>query len=447
MADAVKNSDNQAVKQSRTQAIKQMIDSKLLPSDRDLNGLVPKKISLAGGKPLYLFHSHSVDILKLDFVYNAGSALQPKPLCAGLARDMLLDASPTHTVSQVAEMFDRLGVAIDRQLTASTAKISVYTLKKYAAQVYPVLRDLLQEPLFGSNEYDILVSKRRQILLANQMKTSMVARNIFYQAIYGPDHPEGRYSVPGDEQRISLDEVRVFAKERLTLNNATLVLAGNYDDETLKLIDNCFATPNTTENPDYSGILESSASQVPQKIKSQIPASVQTTLRIGRMMPIAWDDPDYPMFMILNTVLGGYFGSRLMANIREEKGYTYGIHSMTNMVRGSSVFYITTDVANEVAEPALAEIYKEIELLRSESVSDDELNLVCNYMAGDFLRSIDGIFERSERFYNMMDTRIDERFTRNFFDALRTVTPEKLRQIARQFLTPGDMTEVVVGAQ
>ena len=121
-----------------------------------------------------------------------------------------------------------------------------------------------------------------------------------------------------------------------------------------------------------------------------------------------------------------------MTNIREEKGYTYGIYSMSNMVRGSSVFYITTDVASEYAEPALNEIYKELSKLCNETVSDDELSLVCNYMAGDFLRSIDGIFERSERFYNMLDVQIDERFTANFFNALKTVTPEKLKSLAAQ---------------
>lgn len=423
-----------------------MIDSRLIPSDRDLKGLVPEKITLSGGKPLYLFHSRSVDILKLDFVFNAGSAMQTKPLCAGMARDMMLDASPTHTVSEVAELFDRLGVAIDRQLTSSTTKITVYTLKKYAEQVFPVLRDLMTEPMFGTEEYDILIAKRRQALLANQLKTSAVARNLFYQAVYGAEHPEGRYAVPGDEQRVTMEDVRAFAKEHLSLNKATLILAGNYDDETLKLTDACFGNRDTTGKEDLQDNTDNTITPGDKKIRANIPSSVQTTLRIGRLLPIAWDDPDYPVFMILNTVLGGYFGSRLTANVREKNGYTYGIHSMTNMVRGSSVFYITTDVANEVAEPALAEIYKEIELLRNETVSDDELSLVCNYMAGDFLRSIDGIFERSERFYNMLDTRIDERFTTNLMEALRTATPDKLKQMARRIFERDEMFEIVAGA-
>lgn len=423
-----------------------MLDQRLLPSESDLSGLEPKRTNLACGTPLYLFHSRTVDILKLDIVFDAGSGVQPKPLCAGMARDMLLDASPNYPAEQVAETLDRLGVVVDRYSSVSSTKVSVYALKRHVARLYPLLGDLLREPLFGSNEYDILIAKRRQTLLTDQLKTAAVARNLFYQSLYGLDHPYGRFAVPGDEQRLSIEDVRSFAHRWYRLGNVSLVLSGNYDDETLKLLDSCFATPPIT-NPQFP--FAKSQSLVPNsrlQIRKSIESSVQTTLRIGRTVPIAWDDPDYPVFLILSTILGGYFGSRLMSNIREKKGYTYGINTVNNIMRGSSLFCIVTDVANTVVDQACAEIYNEIGVLRSEPVPIDELSLVCNYMAGDFLRSVDGIFERSERFCNMMDTNIDEQFTCNFLDALRTVTPEKLTAVASRLLNPADLTEVIVGA-
>ena len=410
-----------------------MIDKRLIPSDEDLKALVPQRRVLSGGNTMYLFPSKSVDILKLDFVFNAGGASQPKRLCAGAVRDMLLEASEKYSSRQVAELFDRLGIAMDRQATSTTVKLTVYVLKKYAAEVFPVLNDLLLHPVLGQNEFDVLMAKRRQALLNGELKTAMVARNLFYEAVYGKEHPEGVYAKPDDVQKLTLADVRGYADERFSLADATLVLAGNYDDEILKLVDDCFSVSQHINNQHINlSTHQQSYPPTPapghSAIRHTIPSSVQTTLRIGRLLPMQWEDADYPMFMILNTVLGGYFGSRLMTNIREEKGYTYGIYSMSNMVRGSSVFYVTSDVASEYAEPALKEIYHELDTLRREPVSDDELNLVCNYMAGDFLRSIDGIFERSERFYNMMDTQIDERFTSNFFNALQTATPGKLRR-------------------
>ena len=394
---------------------------------------------------MYLFPSKSVDILKLDFIFNAGGASQPKRLCAGAVRDLLLEASERYNSRQVAELFDRLGVAMDRQATSSTVKLTVYVLKKYAAEVFPVLSDLLLHPVIGQDEFDVLMAKRRQTLLNAELKTNMMARNLFYEAVYGKDHPEGVYAKPDDVQKLSLADVRGYADQRFSLADATLVLAGNYDDEILKLLDECFSipTPRSNLSNTLNSKLKIQSSKL--KIRHSIPSSVQTTLRVGRILPIEWDDPDYPMFMILNTVLGGYFGSRLMTNIREEKGYTYGIYSMSNMVRGSSVFYVTSDVASEYTEPALKEIYHELDMLRREPVSEDELNLVCNYMAGDFLRSIDGIFERSERFYNMLDTLIDERFTTNLLNALQTATPAKLKELAERVFDKRELTEVIVG--
>ena len=422
-----------------------MIDSRLIPSEGDLKTLLPQRRTLPGGNSMYLFPSKSVDILKLDFVFNAGGASQPKRLCAGAVRDLLLEASERYNSRQVAELFDRLGVAMDRQATSSTVKLTVYVLRKYAAEVFPVLSDLLLHPVIGQDEFDVLMAKRRQTLLNAELKTNMMARNLFYEAVYGKDHPEGVYAKPDDVQKLSLADVRGYADQRFSLADATLVLAGNYDDEILNLVDECFSIPTHPSNLSNTLNSKFKIQSSKLKIRHSIPSSVQTTLRIGRILPIEWDDPDYPMFMILNTVLGGYFGSRLMTNIREEKGYTYGIYSMSNMVRGSSVFYVTSDVASEYAEPALKEIYHELDMLRREPVSEDELNLVCNYMAGDFLRSIDGIFERSERFYNMLDTLIDERFTTNLLNALQTATPAKLKELAERVFDKRELTEVIVG--
>ena len=422
-----------------------MIDSRLIPSEGDLKTLLPQRRTLPGGNSMYLFPSKSVDILKLDFVFNAGGASQPKRLCAGAVRDLLLEASERCNSRQVAELFDRLGVAMDRQATSSTVKLTVYVLRKYAAEVFPVLSDLLLHPVIGQDEFDVLMAKRRQTLLNAELKTNMMARNLFYEAVYGIDHPEGVYAKPDDVQKLSLADVRGYADQRFSLADATLVLAGNFDDEILNLVDECFSIPTPPSNLSNTLNSKFKIQSSKLKIRHSIPSSVQTTLRIGRILPIEWDDPDYPMFMILNTVLGGYFGSRLMTNIREEKGYTYGIYSMSNMVRGSSVFYVTSDVASEYAEPALKEIYHELDMLRREPVSEDELNLVCNYMAGDFLRSIDGIFERSERFYNMLDTLIDERFTTNLLNALQTATPAKLKELAERVFDKRELTEVIVG--
>ena len=149
--------------------------------------------------------------------------------------------------------------------------------------------------------------------------------------------------------------------------------------------------------------------------------------------------------MVLNTLLGGYFGSRLMSNLREDKGYTYGIYSHTQLFRGPIVFFITADVAVDAATDAIAQVDKELRRLSDEPVSQDELHRVCTYMLGDHLRSIDGIFELAERHRQMATMGIDKRFFDYFLQALETTTPDDIQRLARRFLSPEEMLHVVVG--
>jgi predicted Zn-dependent peptidase len=174
-----------------------------------------------------------------------------------------------------------------------------------------------------------------------------------------------------------------------------------------------------------------------------MPSAVQSSLRIGRVLPLAWHDLRYAQFMVLSTVLGGYFGSRLMSNIREDKGYTYGIYSQTHVYRDSIVFFITAEVAAQATGPAVSEVMREIERLQQQPIPEEELERVRNVMMGDFIRSIDGTFELSERYRQMYFTDVTEQLTTNYFDAVQHVTPAQLQTLAQHLLT--DLTTVTAG--
>ena len=162
-------------------------------------------------------------------------------------------------------------------------------------------------------------------------------------------------------------------------------------------------------------------------------------------MPLACDSQQYADFCVLNAILGGYFGSRLMTNIREEKGYTYGIYSQSNIVHGGQVFFASADVDSAHATDAVNEVCKEMQRLRTELVPQDELDVVRQVLVGDFMRSIDGVFELAERYNALVSKNMDETFTRNFFHAIETVTPEQLRALAEQLLDPDDMLQIIAG--
>ena len=172
--------------------------------------------------------------------------------------------------------------------------------------------------------------------------------------------------------------------------------------------------------------------------------AVQNAIRIGKRL-INRTNPDYPKLTVLNTILGGYFGSRLMTNIREEKGYTYGIGSGLVSLSQGGYFFITTDVGAAVYEDAVKEIYHEIVKLQEELIPENELSLVRNYLLGSFQRSIDGPFALAERFKSILLSGLGYNYFENYLTVIKNITSEELKTLAQTYLLTSEMTEVIVG--
>ena len=408
---------------------------------------------------LSLFNDHSLEICKIDITFDAGALYQPKFLVAGITNQLFPIASLHHSAQQIAEFIDYRGIIVEPNTDTYTACLSVYSLRRYMAELLPLLCEILASPAFPEEDFLRLCRKRKQQLLTSFQKTNQVARNLFYEGLYGSQHILGRYASPDDADKIALDDVRSFFHDRYNLDQAQFQLAGPIDDELLASFRSTFPSaapiqtilpPSVPTEAQFSALSSQPSVHSPQltahSLHTTIPNSVQSTIRLGRILPLRWDDPDYARFMVLNTILGGYFGSRLMTSVREEKGYTYGIYSQTHIYRDSIVFSISADVGNEVVQPALQAILDELKRLQDEPVSDKELDIVRHYMEGDFLRSIDGLFECSERYRQMQIIGLSERFTNNFFAAIRTVTPTQLQALAQRFLSSSDLLQVIVGS-
>ena len=428
-----------------------------------LEPLIPKTHTLPNGSTVYLFPNDNLELVKLDFTVEGGSAHQSAMSQAHAANTLFGEATQLHTAEEMAEFMDFRGIVAERMIDTCTGNVSFYFLRRYADELLPLIREMFDRPLVPQSLFDAYRSQREQQIRANFQKTAYMARLAFYEQLYTFEHPLGAYAHPEDVAKLTLDHVSAFMQEHYRLEAAHIVLAGQIDDELLALVDRHLSPAITSEphprvvlsNPSKSLNRESindcgsHSSQFTvhgsQSIHVAMPSAVQTSLRIGRVLPLAWSDPDYARFLVLNTILGGYFGSRLMSNIREDKGYTYGIYSMTQVFRGSVVFYITADVAADVTQAAVDEVFCEIRRLQDEPVPQEELELVRNYMMGDFIRSIDGTFELSERYRQMVATDVTEQLTRNLLDAIQHVTPERLQSLARTYLT--DLLTVTAGQE
>jgi predicted Zn-dependent peptidase len=155
--------------------------------------------------------------------------------------------------------------------------------------------------------------------------------------------------------------------------------------------------------------------------------------------------PDFNGLYVLSTILGGYFGSRLMANIREDKGYTYNIYATLDAMLFDGYFCIGTEVGNELVEPTIKEIHHEMKLLREELVSTEELEMLRNYLMGNFLAMLDGPFNISELLRTMLIEDLPFSSFEQMIETVNTIQPEQLRDLACKYLNPDNMWEVVVG--
>jgi len=391
---------------------------------------------------IYCFPSTTTDLVKLDLLFEAGAAYQPQRLCAAAANKLFPLASVSKDATYVAEFMDYRGIVVETSVEIQQSTLTLYFLRRYADELLPLVGELLRQPAFPQDEFLLWREKKRQEIATRLQSTSYVARMDFYQSLFGTSHPLGTYAVADDADKLQLDSVKQFYRQRYNKGANTIVLSGNVDAELVSLVNQHIARP---EHPSPAG----EELPMPQHRdkggihKVRVNEAVQTTIRMGRLLPLRWDDPAYTDFMLLTTLLGGHFGSRLMSNLREDKGYTYGISARSQIYRGLIVFYITGDVAAETADAACNEIFAE--LRRLDDISDEELGIVKNVLAGDFVRSIDGVFERAERFCNMSATHVTEQLTANLSRSLENTTAAQLQELARRLLNPESMTVCLAG--
>lgn len=399
----------------------------------------PLLLPVSCGSNLYLFPSSSTELVKLDLLAEAGSAYQLRKLCASATAKLMTVATREMDSAAMAEFMDFRGIVCESDIEVQQTTLTLYFLRRYAGEVLPVVRDMVCCPRFEEGDFEVWRNQRRQDILQQELKTSTVARRTFYETLFTKEHPLGRYATAADTDKLTVADIKAHHAARYGLDRMTIVAAGNVDG-----LDKLLHVDGSANTPRPCLPVPQTAVHPLQYIK--MPGATQTTLRLGRVLPLPWDSMDYARFMLLTTILGGYFGSRLMSNIREDKGYTYGIYARTQIYRGVIVFFITADVSAGKAEAALDEVFKELELLRSKAVDDEELAVVKNVLAGDFLRSVDGVFERSARFCDMLGTGVDERLTDNLRLALEETTPAQLQELTQQWLSPADMTVCLAGA-
>ncbi|MCF8369086.1 MAG: insulinase family protein [Bacteroidales bacterium] len=424
------------------------IDRILIPGTKqivDLKWENPQLIHLDNGIPVYLINAAEQNVVKIDLLFEAGRYYELKTLVANFTNKMIKEGTVSDSAHEIAEKIDFYGAHLETSSDKDMAYVSLYSLNKHLESTLPVLADVILQPVFPENELETLKQNKQQQFVINNEKVKYVAKRKFNELIFGEAHPYGKVFNENDFENVQKDDLSDFHQQYYTSANCMIIASGKIPGGFVSLL-NSYLGRFRSKSP-MNG--HSHMTAVPDlshssKVHIQKQDAVQAALRIGKVM-FNKKHPDYIPMKILNTVLGGYFGSRLMTNIREDKGYTYGIGSAIVSLRNSGYFFITSEVGADVKKKALKEIYKEIQILQNELVPARELDLVKNYMMGSILRSMDGAFAQSETFKSLVEYGLDYSYHEQFITALQSITSNDLRDLACKHLTLDSLAELTVG--
>lgn len=422
-----------------------MIDRVLAPVFREVENIElikAKSHVLNNGLKIFTVSGGSQDLVRIEFIFSNIKYDVSRPLQTFAANSMLNDGTSEFTSSQIADKIDYYGAFLQTDYSNDQSSVTLFSLNKHLASTLPIVKAIISDSIFPQVELDTLIRNQKQKLSVNLEKNDFISRKVLNKVLFG-DTLYG-YDVGFDDyDKLTKDQLKDYFREAYQPKNCTVIMSGTVKDETIKLVDELFgrdwlSAGEITEN-DFRF---SQGPGIEHYIEK--PEALQSAIRIGQVA-INRTHADFPGLQVLNTILGGYFGSRLMANIREDKGYTYGIGSALISLKSTGYFFIASEVGADVCTPAMEEIQKEIDTLKHQPVSAEELSLVRNYMLGSMLGSLENALSHADKFKNIYFSGLDYDYYQNYIQTVRNISPEDVQGLAHKYFHFDKFERVIVG--
>jgi zinc protease len=413
----------------------------------DLNLLLKPSASytLKNGVQVYSIDAGAEEVLQIEWVFYAGNWYEEKNMIATTTNFMLKNGTSTKNAFQINEHFEYYGSYLNRGCHNETSTVNIHCLNKHIGELLPVIRELLTDSIFPEEELITFKQNQLQRLAVSLKKSDFVAGRLIDTYLFGEEHPYGRFTKEEHYQSLTTGDLKKFYNNYYRRGKCIIFVAGKIPANMESLLNqyfgdlpvgqNDFTIPNIETKP--------AAGKGEKRRVQNDPNGVQGSIRIAREFPNR-HHPDFMKVQVLNNLFGGFFGSRLMSNIREDKGYTYGIYSYLQNHMQTSAWAISTEAGKDVCEATINEVYKEMKLLQEELVDDEEMQLVRNYMMGSILGDLDGPFQIIGRWKNIILNNLDEKYFYDSLKTIKTITPEELKALAEKYFKPAEFYELVV---
>ncbi|MFI3321065.1 MAG: pitrilysin family protein [Rikenellaceae bacterium] len=405
----------------------------------NISVLHPALSASKGGVKFYTIVAPAQDVVRISLVFCAGVKYQTKSFVASATANLLTEGCGNYTSHEVAQMLDFYGIYYDVTVDRDYCVITICTLGRFTENAISLLKDVILRPRFLQSELDVYASKRKAALTIEREKMKVRSREAFVKSIFGEKHDYAIFSNATDYDNLTVDDLKQFYNKFYNRNNLFVVLSGNIGAEVIedvaRLVDSLPKWEDmrrVTENPTAKG----------EVIRVENSESVQSSINIGRVL-FSRNHPDFIPMQVLATVLGGYFSSRLMQNLREENGYTYGVHAAAVNMQDSGYFIISSELEKETTDKAIEQIFTEIEILKNELIGTEELDMVKRVIIGEVIRILDGPFGIADVTIENIQNEVTNSATEQMISEIGNITAEKLQQVAQKYLNREDLSVVI----
>lgn len=399
----------------------------------------PELVTLRNGLPVYFVPGGNQNVLKIELVFKAGRWYESQWGASYFAANLLSKGTRGKSSFDIAQIFDRYGAHVEIAPELDIVSLSLYSLTGKLQPVLALLVELLTESLFPEKELEQMKSIYLQNLKVNHEKTSFQVSRLFRKNLFGENHPYGKEL--NDQEVTALQREDLAAYYNHFFGDLFILASGKLEADTKKLISDTFAELPVQPVADKT-FKPSEAEPFRQVMEKE--GSVQSSIRIGKRF-IGRTHPDYFDALFLNHILGGYFGSRLMKNIREDKGLSYGIYSSIHTLRNDNYLVIGADVKKDNLELAFDEIRKELLRLRVEEIDAEELEVARNHFIGSLQSEIVTPFAHADKVKNMILFNLPDDYYQKLISRLDTLRKDDLIRAAEAYFTEDSFFETAVG--
>jgi predicted Zn-dependent peptidase len=392
---------------------------------------------------LYKVQAGTEEVVQIEWVFKAGNWYEQQKNVASAANFLIKNGTTGKTAYDINEYVDFYGAYLNRSCYNETAVVTLNCLTRQLSSLLPLVQEIFTEAVFPEDELHIFRQKMKQKLAVNLKKCDFVAGRKIDALLFGEKHPYGIFSEMADYDALEIEELRRFYARYYQQGHCTIFAAGIFPADFDAHMETHFGSlPFNRSVPQEPEHLVQPAEQKKWNVLNDSDG-VQGAIRMARHFPNR-HHPDFPGVQVLNTLFGGFFGSRLMNNIREDKGYTYGIYSyLQNHIHGGA-WVISTEAGREVCEATVKEVYHEMQQLRDGDIDPEELLLVKNYLIGTLLGDLDGPFHIIGRWKSLILNGLDISFFNHSVDTIKNIQAEELKVLANRYLQPEDFYELTV---